>query len=140
MFISKRRLIHAFSYEIILLIIIAIALSIFLNMPLEVTGTLGVVMALTSVVWNMLFNYMFEKAEHKYKFKRTVFVRILHAIGFEGGLVVATTPMLAYALQVTLLEALALDITLTLCILVYTFIFQWCYDLIEQKMMLKEQA
>lgn len=140
MFISKRRLIHALSYEIILLIIIAVALSIFLNMPLEVTGTLGIVMALTSVVWNMLFNYMFEKAEHKYKLKRTVFIRILHAIGFEGGLVLATTPMIAYALQVTLFEALALDITLTLCILVYTFVFQWCYDLIEHKMMLKQQA
>ncbi|MBF7687152.1 chlorhexidine efflux PACE transporter AceI [Acinetobacter rathckeae] len=140
MFISKRRLIHALSYEIILLIIIAVALSIFLNMPLEVTGTLGIVMALTSVVWNMLFNYMFEKAEHKYKLKRTVFIRILHAIGFEGGLVLATTPMIAYALQVTLFEALALDITLTLCILVYTFVFQWCYDFIEQKMILKQQA
>ncbi|EXA77127.1 hypothetical protein J519_2621 [Acinetobacter baumannii 1294217] len=26
-----------------------------------------------------------------------------------------------------------LDIGLTLCILVYTFIFQWCYDHIEDK-------
>ncbi|SDB88408.1 chlorhexidine efflux PACE transporter AceI [Acinetobacter boissieri] len=140
MFISKRRLIHALTYEVILLVIIAVALSIFLQMPLEVTGTLGIIMAVTSVIWNMIFNYMFEKAEHKYKLKRTIFVRILHAIGFEGGLVLATTPMIAYALKISLFEAFVLDIALALCILVYTFIFQWCYDLIEQRMMLKQRS
>ncbi|MGM7312407.1 chlorhexidine efflux transporter, partial [Acinetobacter baumannii] len=41
MLISKRRLIHAISYEGILLVIIAIALSFIFDMPMEVTGTLG---------------------------------------------------------------------------------------------------
>ncbi|MBV6556115.1 chlorhexidine efflux PACE transporter AceI, partial [Acinetobacter baumannii] len=45
MLISKRRLIHAISYEGILLVIIAIALSFIFDMPMEVTGTLGVFMA-----------------------------------------------------------------------------------------------
>lgn len=40
MFFSKRRIIHALSYEIILLIIIALALSFIFEMPMEVTGTL----------------------------------------------------------------------------------------------------
>ena len=50
MLLSKRRLIHALSYEIILLIIIAIALSFLFEIPMEVSGTLGVVMAITSVI------------------------------------------------------------------------------------------
>ncbi len=41
MLISKRRIIHALSYEIILLVIIAIALSMIFKMPLEVTGLSG---------------------------------------------------------------------------------------------------
>lgn len=134
MFISKRRLIHALTYEVILLVIIAVALSTFLDMPLEVTGILGVIMAVTSVIWNIIFNYMFEKAEKKYQLKRTIPVRIVHAIGFEGGLMLATIPMVAYALKITLLEAFVLDLAMTLCILVYTFIFQWCYDIIERRM------
>ncbi|MCF8999111.1 chlorhexidine efflux PACE transporter AceI [Acinetobacter nectaris] len=138
MFISKRRLIHAFSYEIILLVIIAVALSTFLDMPLEVTGTLGIAMAVTSVVWNMIFNYIFEGIEKKYQLKRTIPVRILHAIGFEGGLMLATIPMVAYALKTSLLEAFLLDLAMTLCILVYTFIFQWCYDIIERRMVISE--
>lgn len=85
MMISKRRVIHALSYEVILLVIIAIALSFIFEVPMEVTGVLGVAMAVTSVVWNMVFNHFFEQFERKRKLKRTISVRILHAIGFEGG-------------------------------------------------------
>ena len=134
MLISKRRIVHALSYEIILLVIIALALSFIFEMPLEVTGVLGVFMAVTSVIWNMVFNHCFEKFEAKHQLKRTVRVRILHAIGFEGGLMLATIPMVAYAMNMSLWQAIVLDFSLTLCILVYTFIFQWCYDLIEAKM------
>ena len=133
MLISKRRLIHAISYEGILLVIIAIALSFIFNMPMEVTGTLGVFMAVVSVFWNMIFNHYFEKVEHKYNWERTIPVRILHAIGFEGGLMLMTFPIVAYMMNMSLIEAFMLDITLTLCILVYTFVFQWCYDIIEER-------
>ncbi len=131
MLISKRRIIHALSYEIILLVIIAIALSFIFHLPLEVTGALGVAMAVTSVIWNMIFNHFFEKFEVKRKLKRTFGVRVLHAIGFEGGLMLATIPMVAYAMQMTIWQAIVLDFSLTMCILVYTFIFQWGYDHIE---------
>ncbi|GAA5556307.1 hypothetical protein Asch01_01009 [Acinetobacter schindleri] len=134
MLISSRRIVHALSYEVILLIIIAIALSYIFQLPMEVTGTLGVAMAVTSVVWNMLFNHYFEKIEAKHQLKRTIKVRIAHAIGFEGGLMLATIPMVAYALEMSLWQAILTDLSLTLCILVYTFIFQWCYDQIEIKM------
>lgn len=134
MMISKRRVVHALTYEIILLVIIAIALSFIFEVPMEITGTLGIAMAVTSVIWNMIFNHFFEKYEKKHQLKRTVPVRIMHAIGFEGGLMLATIPMVAYALNMSLLEAILLDFSMTMCILVYTFIFQWCYDYIEARL------
>ena len=133
MLISRRRLIHAISYEVILLVIIAIALSFIFSMPLEVTGILGVIMAVISVIWNMIFNHYFEKVEHKYQWKRTIPLRILHAIGFEGGLMLATIPIIAYMMKMSFIDALILDFGLTMCILVYTFIFQWCYDMVEER-------
>lgn len=133
MLISKRRLIHAVSYEGILLIIIAMILSFIFEMPLEVTGTLGIIMAVMSMFWNMLFNYYFEKIESYYQWQRTISVRILHAIGFEGGLMFMTFPIVAYMMNLGLLEAFLLDIGMTVCILFYTFIFQWGYDLIEER-------
>ena len=54
MLISKRRWIHALSYEVILLVIIALVLSYVFEMPMQVTGGLGIAMAVTSVLWNML--------------------------------------------------------------------------------------
>ena len=134
MMISKRRVVHALTYEIILLVIIAIALSFIFEVPMEITGTLGIAMAVTSVIWNMIFNPFFEKYEKKHQLKRTVPVRIMHAIGLAGGLLLATIPMVAYALNMSLLEAILLDFSMTMCILVYTFIFQWCYDYIEARL------
>ena len=61
MLISKRRWVHALSYEVILLVIIALALSYVFEMPMQVTGGLGIAMAMTSVLWNMFFNHYFEK-------------------------------------------------------------------------------
>ncbi len=133
MFFSKRRMIHALSYEIILLILIALALSFIFSVSLQVTGFLGFVMAFISVIWNMIFNHFFEKIEHQYQIQRTIKIRILHAIGFEGGLMLATIPIIAYLLEMTLQQAFLLDLSLTLCILVYTFVFQWIYDHIEAK-------
>lgn len=140
MLISRRRLIHAISYEVILLVIIAIALSFIFSMPLEVTGILGVIMAIISVIWNMIFNHYFEKVEHKYQWKRTIPVRILHAVGFEGGLMLATIPIIAYMMKISFIDALILDFGLTMCILVYTFIFQWCYDMVELKLGIQPEA
>ena len=140
MLISKRRLVHAMSYEVILLVIIAIALSFIFSMPLEVTGILGVIMAIISVIWNMIFNHYFEKVEHKYQWKRTIPVRILHAVGFEGGLMLATIPIIAYMMKMSFIDALILDFGLTMCILVYTFIFQWCYDMLEAKLGIQPEA
>ena len=134
MLISKRRIIHALSYEVILLVIIAIALSFIFDVPMEVTGSLGIAMAVTSVVWNMIFNHFFEKFEHMHQLKRTIKVRILHAIGFEGGLMLATIPMVAYAMNMIIWQAIVLDFGLTMCILIYTFIFQWCYDHLEMRL------
>lgn len=134
MFLSKRRVVHAVIYEVILLVVIAIALSFIFEMPIEVTGILGVVMAVTSMIWNMVFNSFFEKYEAKYQLTRTLWVRVCHAIGFEGGLMLVTFPMIAYALNMSIIDAILLDLSLTLCILIYTFIFQWCYDHVEMQL------
>ncbi len=46
------------------MVIIAIALSFIFDMPMEVTGTLGVFMAVVSVFGILIFNHYFEKVEH----------------------------------------------------------------------------
>ena len=91
-------------------------------------------MTIVALIWNMLFNHGFEKFEKARGWKeRTVKIRILHAIGFEGGLLIATVPMIAWMLDMSLWHALILDIGLAMSIMVYTFIYQWCYDILKVK-------
>ncbi|MGN5796059.1 chlorhexidine efflux PACE transporter AceI, partial [Acinetobacter calcoaceticus] len=67
-----------------------IALRFIFDMSMDVTGKLGVFMAVVSVFRNMIFNHYFEKLEHKKNWERTNPVRFLHAIGFEGAFLIAT--------------------------------------------------
>ncbi|MFT4021711.1 MAG: chlorhexidine efflux PACE transporter AceI [Acinetobacter sp.] len=133
MIISKKRLIHAIIYEGILLLIVTFGLSRLFHLPTEMTGILALLMALVAMVWNMVFNHFFEKMENALNWQRTLNVRIIHALGFEGGLLLFSVPIIAYIMKLGIWDAFLLDIALTLCILVYTFIFQWCFDYIELK-------
>ena len=49
---------------------------------------------------------------------------------FEGGLLIVLLPFIAWYLGIGLLEAFYLDVSFTLFYLVYTFVFNWLYDLI----------
>lgn len=136
----KQRVIHAVCYEAILLVIGTPILSVILGHSLSQTGVLWIMMSVTALVWNMLFNHGFEKFEKLRGWtQRTVRIRILHAIGFEGGLLIATVPMIAWMLDMNLWDALLLDIGLALSIMVYTFIYQWCYDILKAKYFNQQQ-
>ncbi len=129
----KHRIIHALSYEAILLVIGTPLLSWILNKDLTHTGVLWVIMSVIAMLWNMVFNFGFERFERKMQWDRTLPVRILHAIGFEGGLIIFTVPIIAWMMDISLWQALILDIALAMSIVVYTFIFQWCHDKIMQR-------
>lgn len=130
----KQRIIHAVCYELILLVIGTPILGLVLGTSLTHTGILWIMMSVTAVIWNMFFNHGFEKFEQYKGWKnRTIKIRILHAIGFEGGLLIFTVPMIAWMMNMSLWNALWLDIGLALSIMIYTFIYQWCYDGIMQR-------
>ena len=63
--------------------------------------------------------------------KRPVWLRMFHAIFFETCLIILTIPMVAWWLDMTLLEAFITDIGFTLFFLIYAFIFNWAYDVIS---------
>ena len=130
----KHRLIHALCYEVLLLLIGSPLLSLLFKQSLAHSSVLWLMMTLAAIVWNMLFNHYFEKLEQLAGWtRRTLLIRILHAVGFEGGLIVFTVPMIAWMLGLSLIDALLLDIALACGIMFYTFIYQYCYDLISAK-------
>jgi uncharacterized membrane protein len=55
-------------------------------------------------------------------------MRVAHAVLFEGGLLVALMPLIAWYLGVSLLQAFMMDVSFALFYLVYAFVFNWAYD------------
>jgi uncharacterized membrane protein len=78
--------------------------------------------------WNMAFNALFDRAQRRMGFQRTLGARAVHAALFEIGLVLTVVPLAAWWLGIGLWEAFVLDIVIVLFFLPYTFAFNWTYD------------
>jgi len=90
---------------------------------------LSIMSSAVAVLWNLSFNAVFERWEARQAVRgRSVQRRIAHAIGFEGGLVVFLVPLFAWWLDVSLWQALVMDIGFLLFFLGYTFVFNWTFD------------
>ncbi len=125
----KRRVIHTLSFEIIGLIIAVPLFAWIFDEGLAHIGILTVIMSLIAMVWNMTFNKLFELWEVRQDdHRRTVKRRVIHALGFEGGLLIATLPLIAWWMQMSLWHALLTDLGYMLFFLVYGFVFNWGFD------------
>src|SRR5262249_20534076 len=95
------------------------------------SGVLSVIASAIAVLWNLGFNMLFERWESRQTVRgRGLRRRIAHAIGFEGGLVAFLVPVFAWWLGVSLWQALVMDLGLVVFFLVYTFVFNWAFDMI----------
>lgn len=88
----------------------------------------AVLLSLTAMVWNFIFNWVFDKCVRGERIDRGPVIRVIHAVLFEGLLLIATIPMIMYFMNMDFMAAFMADIGMTLIILVYTYIFNWVYD------------
>ncbi|RZL07811.1 MAG: PACE efflux transporter [Rubrivivax sp.] len=126
---TMRRLVYVGLYELIAVVMAGTALALMSGQGLVHTGSLAVVMSVVAVVWNVVFNHFFERWEARQTVKGRSFKRrAAHAVGFEIGLLIMLVPIIAWWLEVGLWEALVMDVGMALFFLVYTFVFNWCFD------------
>ncbi|QHJ01103.1 PACE efflux transporter [Xylophilus rhododendri] len=89
----------------------------------------AVACSVVAVLWNLVFNMLFERWEAgQAKRGRSLARRVAHAVGFEGGLALMLIPLVAFGLGVSIVQAFWLDIGLLCFFLVYTFVFNWAFD------------
>lgn len=89
---------------------------------------LMILISLTAVIWNFIFNWIFDKLVPGDRLARGPVIRTIHAVLFEGLLLAAMVPMIMYMMSITLWMAFITDISMTLIILVYTYVYNWVYD------------
>jgi uncharacterized membrane protein len=129
---TKDRIRHALSFEIIALFMVIPLGAWGFGLPLDNVGIVAVVSATIATGWNYLYNLIFDHALARLTghVAKSIAMRILHALLFECGLLMILLPFIAWYLSVSLLEAFLMDVSFTAFYLVYTFAFNWLYDLV----------
>lgn len=124
-----RRVLQATLYETFAIAFVTPVLSVLFDEP--ATSTLGLAFVLSSIAltWNYIFNAIFERWEARQAVRGRSFVRrLLHGIGFEGGLVALLLPVMALWLDTSLLNAFMANLGLLAFFLVYAIAFTWAFD------------
>lgn len=98
---------------------------------LESAGLLALI-ALIAALWNASYNTAFDWFEGRLTGRtadrRPVRLRVLHACGFEAGLLLMSLPVIVWWTGLGWVDALLADIALALTYVAYAFIFNLTYD------------
>lgn len=123
-----RRIVYVFSYELFAIALTSVAL-ILMGFGGGHSGIVAIMSSAVALIWNYAWTSAFEAWEKRQADpSRTVVRRVVHAVGFEAGLVLILVPILAWILSVTVLAALILEAGLLVFFLFYTFAFSWLFD------------
>ncbi|MGE6481941.1 PACE efflux transporter [Psychrobacter namhaensis] len=127
---TKDRIRHALGFEIIGLLIFAPLASLVFGFELHLMGMMALVGSIVATIWNYFYNILFDRAMLKLcgTLQKMVLIRVLHAILFEGGLLLLFLPVIAWYLNISLWEAFKMDIAMATFYLVYAFVYNWVYD------------
>lgn len=124
----KRKVVYVTLFELIAVCLTS-SLLVFGGHDAGHAGAAAVASSAIAILWNFAFNSMFEAWEVRQATRgRSWKRRAAHAIGFEGGLVLVLVPLFAWWLNISLWEALVLDIGLLLFFMVYTYLFSLAFD------------
>ncbi len=125
---ARRRVLFVGLYEFIAIVASSL-LFMAIGQEAAASGVMSVVASTLAVVWNVTFNHLFERWEARQSTRgRSVLRRVVHAVGFEGGLALALIPLMAWWFDVGLWEATLMEAGLLLFFLVYTYVFNWAFD------------
>lgn len=124
------RIRHAISFEIIGIALAAPLAAFAFHLPGEDSLVLVVAGATIAMLWNYIYNLGFDHVmvRRTAGTQKTLRVRVIHALLFELGLLLFMLPFVAWYLQISLLQALVMDIALAVFYMAYAFVFNWAYD------------
>ncbi|MGR5238203.1 PACE efflux transporter [Vibrio alfacsensis] len=127
----NERIFHAVLFELLALAILVPVTSLITGQGSSDLAVVGIGLSLYTVVWNYIYNLYFDKWFGANREERSLAMRIGHTVGFEGGLIFITIPVIAWFLQITLLQALALEAGFLVFFLFYATGFNWGYDKVQ---------
>ena len=124
----KRRILYVGLYETIAIIVSSL-IFMAIGQNASDSGIMAVAASAIAICWNLSFNYLFELWEARQSVKgRSVLRRVVHAVGFEGGIAAMLIPLMAWWFDISLWQAAVMESGLLVFFMVYTFVYNWCFD------------
>lgn len=115
-------------FEVIALAIIVPTTVMLAGLEAGKMSVVGIGLSLFAMFWNYVYNIVFDKMAGYDRSGRSLITRIIHACGFELGMIVITLPVLSWYLSISWLEAFLLEAGFLVFILVYTYVYNVMYD------------
>ena len=131
------RIFQAFGFELLAILICTPLLAWIMKKPLLDMGAVTVLIAMLALGWNVVFNRFFDRLLERMNVAHNAWVRVVHALLFEGGLIVMGVPLIAWWLSVSLWQAFLLDIGVLLFFLPYTYVYHWGYDVLRERFLMR---
>lgn len=133
------RVFHAVCFEGIATAILAPATAWLMQRSVLEMGGLTILLATTAMIWNIIYNALFDRFWPAHLVRRTAKVRALHALGFESGFIVIGVSIVSWVLSVSLLQAFTLEIGFFLFFLPYTMFYNWAYDTLRMRVVKRRE-
>ena len=127
------RVFQALGFEGLALLICTPLLVWITGRPALEMGAVTLGISLLALSWNVVFNSLFDRLKTRLQLANGGWTRVLHALLFEGGLIVLAVPLIAALMKISLLEAFILDIGVLLFFLPYTYVYHRGYDVLREK-------
>lgn len=127
---TSDRIRHTLLFEVIGLVLLVSGAWAITGHGIGELGFVGLVSSLIATGWNYVYNLLFDRAMLRLRgdLTKTHAIRALHALLFEGGLLVILLPFVAWALRLTLWQAFLFDLGVAIFYVVYGYAFNWAYD------------
>ncbi|NPE60995.1 multidrug/biocide efflux PACE transporter [Dickeya dadantii] len=131
----RERMVHAIGFEVMALLICAPIGAWVLGRSILQVGALSIMLSSVAMIWNVVYNSVFDRLWPVSRVRRGLWVRMGHALGFEGGFILIGLPLAAWMLNITLWQALMVEIGFFLFFLPYTMAYNWLYDLLRERLL-----
>lgn len=126
---ARRKIVYAVSFETLGTLVASAWLWLVSDASAQSSLVLATLTATIALCWSYIFNTIFEGWEARQETRgRSLRRRTIHALLFEGGLVLVCIPVLAWWLQVGWAEALVYEAGLIVVFILYTYVFTWGFD------------
>ena len=124
------RIRHTVMFEIIGLALVIPGGAMLFDLPATHMGVIGVGSATVATLWNFVYNLGFDHAMLRFAghTRKSLQQRVLHALLFDGGLLVLLLPPMAWYLGLGLWETFVMDLAIVVFYVVYAFLFNLAYD------------